>query len=113
MGELTEESEAIIKSLSVGRLNVPPLHKKVLFSTNDRVDIYNIQQTASLKTEGRLYTSSDHGNTSRISVPKVHNTYNLVYYIDNFFPASFIDSLKQFSNSHSSLPIQIISLLRH
>ena len=72
-GFMSSTSEAFIRSLS-GELAVPPKDKRVLFATNDSVDIYNMEKVSEM--DGRLYTytSKDAGlksDLSRLHVPKV------------------------------------------
>ena len=69
-GERGPETLAFIKSLD-GYLDIPPHLKRVLFSTNLRSDVYNIQQLVPSKGKIVSYKGKDKGNTRHIKAPKV------------------------------------------
>ena len=72
-GNLTPETEAFVKSLE-GHVPVPQCQKRVLFATNDDVDMYNLQQIHDHRGKLHSYTASDTGSTHQVEalgVPKV------------------------------------------
>lgn len=72
-GNVSVDTVAFLKSLE-GHLPLPAKEKRVLFSTNDAVDIYNTQQLLNIAGKLFTYSSKDEGlkgNLAKLQVPQV------------------------------------------
>ena len=79
-GAISEATHAFLKSLE-GHLPVSAKEKRVLFSTNDAVTVYNQQQIHKLPGRMYTYTSRDEGlkeDLAKLPVQKV-NTFILSF----------------------------------